>query len=436
MQTAADSQGGATGSARGAHATTCPFCGLLCDDVIVATDRAGAVTGVANGCRLSREGYAGAPGAVRHGPMVRGRASSFEQAVAAAARLLDRSSQSLFGGLAVDIASMRVLVELADRCGAVVDHGNSRAKFRNLLAFQDRGAITTTLAEARNRADLLIVIGTDVVSRFPRFFERIAPGPAAGEFASPGTGRRIVFVGDHHPPPAEAGTANTLFCAREQLPQLLGALAALASGARLQADRAGDVSVERLRELAAAMRQARYGVIAWSAADLEFAHAELAVQAIMRIVFELNRTTRFAALPLGGSEGDLSADAVLLWQVGYPFRTGFAAGRPEYDPCRFDSARMLASGEADALLWVSVFGDRLSPPEHAPPTILLSVPWAAAAPRCEVFLPVGTPGVDFAGHLVRTDKVLTMRVEPVRAAAAAPSPALVLRAIVDALPQA
>ncbi|HEX7155665.1 MAG TPA: formylmethanofuran dehydrogenase, partial [Burkholderiaceae bacterium] len=185
-----------------------------------------------------------------------------------------------------------------------------------------------------------------------------------------------------------------------------------------------------------AMRQARYGVIAWSAADLEFAHAELAVQAIMRTVFELNRTTRFAALPLGGNEGDLSADAVLLWQIGYPFRTSFAAGRPEYDPYRFDARRMLAAGEADALLWVSSFGDHLPPPEHTAPTILLSVPWAAAAPQCEVFLPVGTPGVEFAGHLVRSDKVLTMRVDAVRASAAPPSPAVVLRAIRDALPPA
>ncbi|HEX7155928.1 MAG TPA: hypothetical protein VF229_01870, partial [Burkholderiaceae bacterium] len=229
--------------------------------MIVQTDRAGTITGVVNGCRISREGYAGASGAVRHGPMVRGRPSGFEQAVAAAARLLDRASQSVFGGLAVDIASMRVLVDLADRCGAVVDHGNSRAKFRNLLAFQDRGAITTTLAEARNRADLLVVIGTDAVSRFPRFFERMDPGPAGGAFALPGTARTTVFIGDRAPPP-EAPAASAIACAREHLPHLLGALAALVSGARLQADRIGGVGVERLIELAAAMRQARYGVIA------------------------------------------------------------------------------------------------------------------------------------------------------------------------------
>src|SRR5258708_5848163 len=84
----------------------------------------------------------------------------------------------------------RSAAELADRCGAVLDHANSRDKFRNLLAFQDRGAITTTLAEIRNRADLLVVVGTDVVSRFPRFFERIA-APAGTLFGLKDADRRF-----------------------------------------------------------------------------------------------------------------------------------------------------------------------------------------------------------------------------------------------------
>ena len=67
---------------------------------------------------------------------------------------------------------MRVLVELAERSGGIVDHANGDALFRNLRVLQNTGWISTTLTEVRNRADLLVVAGPDISRRFPRFFER------------------------------------------------------------------------------------------------------------------------------------------------------------------------------------------------------------------------------------------------------------------------
>jgi formylmethanofuran dehydrogenase subunit B len=421
---------------RSAAATTCtcPFCGLLCDDVVVSASDNGAVSVSARGCELSKAGFARQSAAGPDSPRVGGSAATFEQAVSAAAAILRDAVQPLIAGLATDIAGMRAAVELADRCGAVLDHANSGAKFRNLLAFQDRGAITTTLAEVRNRADVLVVIGTDVVSRFPRFFERIA-APAGTLFGLQDSDRRSVFVGAQ--PPSDApGRTDWIACERPELPDVLGALAALTAGVRLDATRAGSVPIERLHELSGLMQSARYGALVWAAADLDFAHAELSVQAIQRTLAALSRTTRFSGVPLGGSEADLTADAVLLWQVGFPFRTSFASGRPEYDPYLFDARRLLARREADALLWISTLSDLALPAGldalSIPPLIVVAGPNVAAAERAEVFFPVATPGIDHGGHLVRTDKVLTMRLTAARASGRA-SCAQVLRAISEEL---
>jgi formylmethanofuran dehydrogenase subunit B len=343
---------------------------------------------------------------------VSGSPTTLEQAAGAAARILNGAVQPLIAGLATDVAGMRAAVELADRCGAVLDHANSAAKFRNLLAFQDRGAITTTLAEIRNRADLLVVVGTDVVSRFPRFFERIA-APGGTLFGLKDSDRRSIFVGTR-PPPDLAWPADWIACEKKDLPDVLGALAALAAGARLDAKQAGPVPIDRLRELSSAMQAARYGALVWAAADLDFPHAELSVQAIQRTLGALNGTTRFSGVPLGGTEADLTADAVLLWQVGFPFRTSFATGRPEYDPYLFDARRMLARREADALLWISTLSDLPVPADLHAPLILLAAPGAAAVQRADVYFPVATPGIDHGGHLVRTDKVLTMHLTAAR----------------------
>jgi formylmethanofuran dehydrogenase subunit B len=221
-----------------------------------------------------------------------------------------------------------------------------------------------------------------------------------------------------------------------ELPDVLGALAALASGVRLDATHAGSVPIERLRELSQMMQSARYGALVWAAADLDFAHAELTVQAIQRTLAALNRTTRFSGVPLGGNEADLTADAVLLWQVGFPFRTRFASDGPEYDPYLFDARRMLTRREADALLWISTLSDLALPSgldtSAIPPLILVAGPNAAAAERARVFFPVATPGIDHGGHLVRTDKVLTMRIAATRASQRL-SCAKVLRAISEEL---
>jgi formylmethanofuran dehydrogenase subunit B len=412
---------------------TCPFCGLLCDDVVVGASDGGVVSVSARGCELSRAGFARQSAAGPDSPQVGGSEATFEQAVSAAAAILRDAVQPLIGGLATDVAGMRAAVELADRCGAVLDHANSGAKFRNLLAFQDRGAITTTLAEVRNRTDVLVVVGTDVVSRFPRFFERIS-APSGTLFGLQDSDRRSIFVGSP-PPPDAPGRTDWIPCERPELPDVLGALAALASGVRLDATHAGSVPIERLRELSQMMQSARYGALVWAAADLDFAHAELTVQAIQQTLAALSRTTRFSGVPLGGNEADLTADAVLLWQVGFPFRTRFASDGPEYDPYLFDARRMLARREADALLWISTLSDLALPSgldASAIPLILVAGPNAAAAERARVFFPVATPGIDHGGHLVRTDKVLTMRIAATRASQRL-SCAKVLRAISEEL---
>jgi formylmethanofuran dehydrogenase subunit B len=409
--------------------TTCPFCGLLCDDVVVERGANGALAVTDKGCALSREGFARA---MPHNaePSVRGTPVSLDAAVRAAAAILRDATLPMIGGLATDIAGMRAVLELADACGAVLDHMNSGAKFRNLLAFQDRGWITATLAEARHRADIFFVVGTDIATRYPRFFERIV-APREGLFELPKE-REVVFLGGASPPREAVGRISRIQCAQAALPDVLGTLAALIDGKRLDAKEIGGVRVDDLAQLAVRMRAARFGVITWVAPDLDFPHAELAVQSIARILNTLNRSTRFNGLPLGGTEADLTADAALLWQVGYPFRTGFAQGGPSYDPYLLNGARLLAEREVDALVWIAALGDRSPPPLTGIPLVMIAPPWNAAGKQCDVLLPVGTPGIDHAGHLVRTDKVVSMRVQRLRETNL-PSVADTVRAILGAL---
>jgi len=410
---------------------TCPFCGLLCDDLVVAGG-AGGLTVRENGCGLAVAGFERAGAAAAGTPRIGGRSSTLPEAAAEAARLLRDARQPLIAGLATDVAGARAVGRLADRTGAVLDHMNSAAAVRNLLVLQDGGWITTTLGEVRNRADLLLVAGGGVVSRFPRFFERCLE-------------RRETLFGDAHqcevifvgqgPPAGFAipGPAPTVIpCEAPRLGEVFGVLRTLLAGRRIDATSAAGLPLARWTALAERMKRARYGVLAWAAADFDFPHAELTIQSLCELVKELNRDTRFSGLPLGGSDGDLTSDAVHLWQTGFGGRTSFGQGVPLYDPYHLSAARLLESGEADLLLWVSSFHASRTPPFTAWPTVVLGRPGMTFEREPAVYIPVGTPGIDHTGHLFRTDRVVVLPLGRLRASDL-PSVAEVVTAIETAL---
>lgn len=76
---------------------------------------------------------------------------------------------------------------------------------------------------------------------------------------------------------------------------------------------------------------------------------------------------------------------------------------------------MLAEGEGDLLVWVASFGpDPAPPPPTSLPTIVIGAPGIALAGTPAVYIPVGTPGLDHSGRLVRCDNVVSLPVRKLR----------------------
>ncbi len=413
---------------------TCPFCGLLCDDLEV-TRTGSALKVVKNGCPRSAAGFERVLPPAR--PQVAGRDVDLKDAIAAAAAAIKNSKLPMYGGMASDVAGIRAVMALADRTGGVVDHALSEAQYRNIRVVQTAGWIMSTLTETRNRADLMIIIGGDVHKIHNRFFERIVCAPQA-MFESPDTKRTIIFIGEGHDTSVakgpRIGEVITLPCPRDRLIEVLAVLSARLRDASLSvhdsqsSKRSGILSalLPRVRpgtgdmqevagiklslidDVAERCKAAKYGVAVWAPPGLNFAQADLAVHMTSEIVKQLNLTTRFAGLALGGNEGAPSAASVSTWQTGYPLRVSFANGKPEYDAYRYSIGRMLADGDGDLLVWLSSFTPDLGPPSTRVPTIVLGTPGLRLAQPPQVFIPVGTPGIDHAGQMVRCDNVVSL----------------------------
>lgn len=377
----------------------CPFCGLTCDDLTVAVDH-GRVSVQDAGCALSRQSLdRTVPNA---GPKLAGVPARLDQAAARAAEILRRSRLPLFAGLATDVAGVRAAIRLAERTGGIVDHIGSDGLFRNLRVLQDSGWMTTTLSEVRNHADMLLVIGPDPTAAFPRFFERC-------------TERRQTLYADVAiaPEVLRLGPAGNIDCDVDRLPEVVAALRCLVGKRRLSNDAPGGIRVEQLQRLADRLIAARYAVITWMAGTLEPSGGELLTHALVDLVRDVNRVTRCAGLPLTGADNLVGANQVCGWQTGNPLRVSFAAGAPDHDPLLNTTSRVLDGGEADALVWISAFRP-MPPPSTEVPTMVLSAAEPIFGRDPDVYFPVGTPGLDHAGDVFRTDGVVSLHLSALR----------------------
>lgn len=391
---------------------TCPFCPLLCDDR----------SAEAIGCAVAEAGLRQVlqpAAAAGQSPRIDGQPAAFEAALAVAVERLARSRQPLIGGWGTDVAGARALCELAEATGAVIDAAAGESLSQGLRAQQDRGGTTTTLAEVRERADLIVVVGRWPLARVPRLLERVLDGRA-------GSMPQIVHLGDPGDPGeldgvSVPGVVVSAVPLAGDLHDTLVRLHLLVAGRSPAAAEA--LAHPLLAALAERLKAARYAVLVWETSALgdHPNHAALCIERLMQLLQRLNQTTRAAALPIGGGDGAMTAQHVHAWRTGLPLRSHHGPRGLEHDPLRFGASRLLADGAVDLLLWVSSFSS--SSLSSVPvsvrvslPRIVLGLPALADVLGDEhetVFLPVATPGVHTDGHLFRADASVLMPLHPV-----------------------
>jgi len=413
---------------------TCPFCPLACDHLGVRTVGAGAPALLGGECPRASRALASFDGVAASASSTRdGIACTLEDAVATAAAWLAASRQPLFGGLGTDVAGARALYRLACATGAICDPSGGDALMAGLRALQDRGQFTTTLAEVRTRADVIVFVGGLPIDVAPLIGQRCGIGD------SQVPQRHVVALGER---PGDAATLSTWSrlsgVSVESLPlqgdlfDTVGILCALVGG------RLPPAVASPLRGLAQRLHEARYAVIVGTPALLP-SQGALIVEAVNLIVSSLNRSTRAASLWIGGGNGAATVNQVFAWLSGLPLRSRAGPRGLEHEPLGFDTARLLADGAVDSLLWISSFDAEGAPPPNPLPMVVLGHPGVAA--RCRrshdaptLFIPVATPGIGEPGHLFRTDGTVLMPLAAVLDGGL-PSVAQVLAGIERALPK-
>lgn len=391
-----------------------PFCGIGTDDLSIEVS-GNQLNVKENGCLINTPAFEQLLEETQ--PRVAGEEVSIDVAVKKAIEILKQTNLPVFSGCATDVNGMRAILSLADLTGGIVDNVGFNNSRRNYLVMQDTGWMNTTLAEIKNRCDLLLVFGADIENFAPRFFERYIWNDSAMHLSDT-ENREVIYIGKT--PSGNASTspsgreATILHCEESHLPEIAAVLLAILKNRNLHVESVAGLEVKDLKIVVEKLRAAKYGVVVWDASTLNYDHAELTIQAICSVVKEINQQgTRCSGFPLGGKEGDQTANQVCAWITGYPARVSFGKGYPEYDPYLYETRTLINNNEADALVWVQAFNQN-PPPVSDLPTIVLGRSGMRFNKEPDVYIPVGTPGIDHCGHAFRLDSVVSIRLKKLR----------------------
>lgn len=385
-----------------AEKITCPACGLLCDDLPANHDFPASLDQI---CQKSANFFNQAYLEKNASPNVAGIPTQYNLAIQRAAEILHASKQPLIAGLGTEVQGMRALMPLARQVNATLDHMHSASTVHNTRAMQNSGWITTTFSEIKNRADLILVIGTDIRTSHPRFLERLT---TSDQRLSNNPSPELIFLG------VQSQDKTALDTDAENLPEVLGVVNAMLSGRSIQAESVAGIRLKDLQCLIEKLKNAKYAAIVWSTRAFNSAHGALTVEHITQLIAKLNQTTRAAGLPLNTGDGDTSVNQTSTWLCGYPTRIRFQQQQPKYDTHLYSTEKQI--NHCDALLWISTFNP-VPPPQTEAPVIVIGHPATRFNQQPAVFIPVGVPGIDHSGYMVRMDSSITLPLKQLRESA-------------------
>ena len=384
---------------------TCPFCSLLCDDIKLEVKN-NNLKPLNFKCpilvnslkRKINEQFS----------RINGKKTGISQAIEALSVLIKKSKSTLFAGMGTDIKGTKATLEIVDKYKCIIDHFSGDNYVKNIKSIQELGGFFLTLSELKNRADTIIIFqsSSDTV---PRLFEKyIFPKETINNLKK----RKVVFIGSKVPQFLYKNIKKISFeHIKLDSVNLLNFLSRIRNSINSEVL---EIKDRRLLNFLKLLKQTNYGSILWSVSELDNNINDLIVTEITLLIQELNKFTRFSGLSLSGSDHILTVNEVMLWQTGFPIRTSFQNGFPVHDVNLFSTKRLIDNKEIDLVIWINSFNEKKIIINKKIKNVLIGIPTHPQKKDADIFIPVGTPGLDHKSHLLRIDKVVSVPLKKIR----------------------
>ncbi len=393
---------------------SCSYCGNNCDDITYLLKN-GEIVGVRHACRIGASKIINDQDQRLLSPMIRNDDGILEEttwdiALDKTARLLyDSDRPVLYGWGETSVEAIKKGIKIAEQTGSVIDNQSTICHGSSIQAFQNVGHPVMTLGEVKNRADVIVYVGTNPMDDHPRHLSRYTTFPE-GFFRRNGREDRTVITLD----PKFTNTAKVSdewiqFNMNEDY-LLFNALRMLLKGETLKEKEIAGVPIEKLEHLISIMKNAECGALFFGLGVSQTLAKQKNVDVLIQLVEDLNSYSKWSMLPMRGFFNVSGFNIALTSETGYPYGVDFTRGYPRFMVGETTTIDLLNRREPDFFMSISADPGVQFPGytiQHLVniPTIQIDTHWGPITELSDIVLPSTRVGVETAGTAYRMDSI-------------------------------
>ena len=396
----------------------CPFCSLHCDDILSKSDgkkykilsEASKISEANTTCIKKIESFnINAKSTLT--PIVKNKKTNLSYALKYTKKILKEQKDAIIINHGIDVSGIRSMLNFSSNYNCAIDHINSKFLYQNIGIVQRTGYMATSLTETKNRGDVIMVFGNNILNKTPRLIEKVlAP---SNSLCTSAKNKKIIFIGEF-PDKLLRGLGKThnvsyIKIKIDSIPDLLNLLS------DVDDIKISNISKTLTTKIKSIISKSKYLVATWAASDfVNSKNPDKIIQSISQFVLDKNKASRAACMPISGSLGDTTSAQTLTWLTGFPSRIKYKNGSFVHDRNIYNSEIITNKKNTDVVIHVSSLSPNKIEINKNLKNIFIGHPNSKFTFQPDVFIPVGIPGIDYRGIMFRTDNVVSIALKKIR----------------------
>ena len=390
----------------------CPFCSLHCDDIKASTDgKTFKIHDQNHTCTKNIE-----KNNIRKNslifPMIDGKTSTLSNAITQIKKNLSTHQELLILNHGVELSGLRAILGLASQYGSIIDHVNSETLFQNLNLLQRSGYMATSLTEIKNRADVIVIFGNKIFEKSPRLLEKVLQ--TQNSLCTDTRKKEIILVGSFSSRIInDIKKSSRVTNIKINLGMIPGFLDLLTDDEKYK--KINGLSGKDLIKIKKIIFNAKYLVAVWTNSDFALtSNPEMIINSISKYIIAYNKDKRGACSPIAGSLGDVTSSQAIAWMTGFASRVKFIGNTFKHDRVSYNNKVLIDNQNVDTIIHISTLTSDKIKLDKRYFNIVLGHPNSSFSSVPDIFIPVGTPGIDYDGIMFRTDNVVSVALKKIR----------------------
>ncbi len=324
---------------------------------------------------------------LRSSPMIKGKVVDLKEAISEMNRILRISSSIHIDGLDCDVSSIEKALSFAEKKKCSINH-KSYDKINNLyVTFQKFGGSLVSFNELKNRSDFILLIGSDDISSFHEFIEKL-------KWKKEKIKKSIFFLGKKV---KKKILCNTVESKSKNLFHDINSIYVKLNEKKINKQ-------DRLHKIINALLNSEYPVVV---VNIDKDNLPLIIS-VYDLVYSINKSKRLKIFNFFGSDNASGFVNACVTKTGFPNAVIFTEKGAEYEPYQIKSS--LLKENVELQIYISNFEDNPKI-NYFKKNIFIGSPNFKKKSSFDVYIPTQTPGVDKNGLIIHSDGISVVKLK-------------------------